>query len=112
VIAHRAFERAYKAARTLALSSEPLRKRLEQAYVYELSTVEPDDFGHLETRALALRTALTWAPCPVRGSIVNTIALMSDDEVRRVAGLLADFCHAVALAEGVQHHDFYSRSTA
>lgn len=97
----RAVEKLNCAVRTLTLSDDPLRVRLENAYAQRLAVLDPDDFPpHLRDRFLALRASVTWQEDERRGRIAATCAAISDREAIRVAGLILELADLVAEAEG------------
>jgi hypothetical protein len=101
-----AVEKTSLAMRALTVSHDPLRTRLENAFVFSLSRLRAESFPpELRDRFTAIRAALTWAEDERLGSIAATIGLISDAECLRVAGLIFSFHEALTEREGARMHE-------
>jgi hypothetical protein len=81
------------AVRTLAISEEPMRQRIRDAY-RSFTAVGPEDFpegSSVRADYVALMARMTWAEDKTgQGTIPATLAVISDDECRRLADLICD----------------------
>ncbi len=94
-------EKASGAVRTLAVGVDPIQVRVAHAYLdylmHGIHNAAKEDYlpEDLLSRMQNLELRLTSTPDAGDGSVMASVAAMSDDEASAVAGEMVDFADAV-----------------